>query len=145
MKQCLLLYKAHRHPPRPPPRRKAGGPSSPLSEGKNCRAGFRTQRAGVGSDGKREKIGACPSSFPPPDLSAIPTSAASAPPFFRESGTGTTRNAGEGSFLKESLREQAYAVTTGSQLPRELTLLALLSSRQHTDCVYPQQRGTHSL
>ncbi len=24
--------------------------------------------------------------------------------------------------------------------PRELTLLALLSSRQHTDCVYPQQR-----
>ncbi len=71
MKQCLLLYKAHRHPPRPPPRRKACVASSPLSVGEEPQGGLSNPE---------------------------------------------------------------------SRLPRELTLLALLSSRQHTDCVYPQQR-----
>ncbi len=53
------------------------------------------------------------------------------------------RNAGEGS---KNASESEHAVSyflfffTGSQLPWELTPLALLSSRQHTDCVYPQQR-----
>ncbi len=43
---------AHRRPPFPPPRKKTGRASSPFSEGKNRRAGFRSQRVGVGSEGK---------------------------------------------------------------------------------------------
>ncbi len=62
---------------------------------------------------------------------------------FSAKRAGTVKNAGEGSY-QERLRERARSVPfyfyTGSQLPRELTPLALLSSRQHTDCVYLQQR-----
>ncbi len=46
MKQCLLIYKAHRHPPRPPPRRKAGGASSPLSGGKEPQGGLPNPESG---------------------------------------------------------------------------------------------------
>ncbi len=49
---CMLLYKAHLCPPRPPRRRKTGGASSPLSGGRNRSEGIRTQRASAGSDGK---------------------------------------------------------------------------------------------
>ncbi len=80
MKQCLLITKLidvlHVH--------LLGGRQAErraLSPGgRNSRAGFRTPRAGVGSDGKRKKIRTHPSSFLPPDPSAIPTSAASALP-----------------------------------------------------------------
>ncbi len=50
--QTLRFAKAHRRPHRPPPRKKTGGALSPFSGGKNRRAGFRSQRAGAGSDGK---------------------------------------------------------------------------------------------
>ncbi len=50
--QSLRFVKAHRRPPCLPPRKKTGGASSPFSEGKNHGAGFRSQRAGAGSEGK---------------------------------------------------------------------------------------------
>ncbi len=48
----VRFVKIHRHPPCPPPQKKTGGASSPFSGGKKRGAGFRTQKAGAGSDGK---------------------------------------------------------------------------------------------
>ncbi len=48
----VRFVKIHRHSPCPPPRKKTGGASSPFSGGKNRGAGFRSQKAGAGSDGK---------------------------------------------------------------------------------------------
>ncbi len=145
MKQCLLITKLidvlHVH--------LLGGRQAErraLSPGgRNRRAGFRTPRAGVGSDGKRKKLRTHPSSFLPPDPSAIPTSAASAPPCFPRNWPAL-RGTQVKALYSKNASESEHTVSfffffyTGSQLPRELTPLALLSSRQHTDCVYPQQR-----
>ncbi len=49
--------KIHRHPPCPPPRKRTGGASSPFSGGKNRGAGFQSQKAGAGSDGKGRRSG----------------------------------------------------------------------------------------
>ncbi len=49
--------KIHRHPPCPHPRKRIGGASSPFSGGKNCGVGFRSQKAGTGSDGKGRRSG----------------------------------------------------------------------------------------
>ncbi len=50
--QTLHFVKAYRRPPCPPPRKKTGGASNSFSGGKNRGAGFRSQRAGIGSDWK---------------------------------------------------------------------------------------------
>ncbi len=51
------FVKIHRHPTCPPLWKKTGGASSPFSGGKNRGAGFRSQKAGAGSDGKEEDRG----------------------------------------------------------------------------------------
>ncbi len=76
----LVIYKAHWRPPCPPPRRKTGRVSSPFSGGKKPLDGLPNPESGRWIWWEREKIGARPSSFPPPDPSAIPSSAATAPP-----------------------------------------------------------------
>ncbi len=53
--QTLIFAKAYQRPPRPPPRKKTGGASSPFSGGRIAGAGFRSPRAGAGSDGKRRQ------------------------------------------------------------------------------------------
>ncbi len=50
--QTLHFVKAHRRPPCSPSQKKTGGSSSPFSGGKNCGVGFRSQRAGAGSEEK---------------------------------------------------------------------------------------------
>ncbi len=72
VQQCLLLYKTHRHPPRPPLRRKT-------LLGKETVSGLPNPVCVV-FWWEREKIGARPSSFPPPDPSANPTNSSVAPP-----------------------------------------------------------------
>ncbi len=124
--------------------------------GRNRRAGFRTPRAGVGSDGKRKKIRTHPSSFLPPDPSAIPTSAASAPPWFPRNGPAL-RGTQVKALYSKNASESEHAVSLfflfflhGQSAPSRAAL-ALLSSRQHTDCVSPAEKafrlhgGTHSL
>ncbi len=144
MKQCLLITKLidvlHVH--------LLGGRQAErwaLSPGgRNRRAGFRTPRAGDGSDGKRKKIRTHPSSFLPPDPSAIPTSAASAPPWFPRNGPAP-RGTQVKALYSKNASESEHAVSFfflflhGQSAPSRAAL-ALLSSRQHTDCVYPQQR-----
>ncbi len=49
-----LLYESSSTPPCPPPRRKTGGASPSLRGEETAVAGFRSQRAGAGSDGKEE-------------------------------------------------------------------------------------------
>ncbi len=142
----LADYKAHRRPPRPPPRRKAGGVSSPLSGGRNRKRASNPE-SGRGSDGKRKKIRTHPSSF----LHLIHLRFPRAQPALRLVFRETGRHREECRWRLFTQRTPPRASTqclffnflffyTGSQLPRELTPLALLSSRQHTDCVYPQQR-----
>ncbi len=53
--QTLSFAKAYQRPPRPPPRKKTGGASSPFSGGRIAGAGFWSPRAGAGSDGKRRQ------------------------------------------------------------------------------------------
>ncbi len=53
----VRFVKIHRHLPCPPPRKRTGGASSPFSGGKNRGAGFRSQKAGAGSDGKGRRSG----------------------------------------------------------------------------------------
>ncbi len=53
----INLVKTHRHPPCPPPRKRTGEASSHFSGGKNHEAGFRSQRAGAGTDGKGRGLG----------------------------------------------------------------------------------------
>ncbi len=148
----LAAYKAHRrlpHPGRQAERRA-------LSPGEEPQGGLPNPESGVGSDGKRKKIGTHPSSFPSPDPSAIPTSAVSAPPCFRENGTGTARNAGKGSLLKECLRERARSVffnffLHGQSAPlRADSACSALKQTTHRVCVSPAEKvclqgGTHSL
>ncbi len=85
----LADYKAHQRPPHPPPRRKAGRASSPLP-GEGTAGGLPNPESGVGSDWEKKKIRTHPSSCLP-DPSAIPTSAASAPPCSPRNGPAPWR------------------------------------------------------
>ncbi len=127
--QTLSFVEAHRRPPRP----EAGG-AGPFSRGRT---------AGWASDPRRwiwwerKKIGARPSSFPPSDPSAIPTSTVTAPPW-RKRGRHA-RNAGENTILKEFSGNEVYAVeattNASSRPPREPTLHASLPIRPRKLCV----------
>ncbi len=142
----LADYKAHRRPPRPPPRRKAGGASSPLSGGKEPQGGLPNPESGrwIWWEKKEDKDSPVfiPSTWSICDSHERSQRSA----LISAKRAGTARNAGEGSLLKERLRERARSVfffffffLHGQSAPSRAAL-ALLSSRQHTDCVYPQQR-----
>ncbi len=144
--QIMQLYKAYQRPSRPPPRRKTGGASCPLSGGKKPRGGLPITESGRWIWWERKKIGARPSSYPPPDPSAIPTSTATTPP--QRTRASTARNAGEGSLLKESpLRASIHSdkrSQSGQSTPSSAN--SACSKADHTlDCVYPQQWRTHIL
>ncbi len=152
----LADYKAHRRPPRPPPRRKAGGASSPLSPGGRNRSRASDPESGVGSDGKRKKIRTHPSSFLPPDPSVIPTSAASAPPWFPRNGPAP-RGTQVKALYSKNASESEHAVfffffLHGQSAPsRAASACSALKQTTHRLCVSPAekafrlQEGTHSL
>ncbi len=100
--QTIQLYKAYQRPSRPPPRRKTSRASSPLSGGKKPQGGLPIPESG-------------PSSYPPPDPSAIPMNAATAL-----------------LWRTHLIKESPPRVSIRSDKRN-------LSSRPHTNCVYPQQ------
>ncbi len=119
--------------PHPPPRRKIGEVPSPLPEGKKPQNGLPIPESVQWIWQVRKKIWTRLSLFPPPDPTANPKNSASA---------STSRNAGEGSLLEESLSgtkcTQWSPLTMRTVGPLESRLVhALLPSRRHTDCVYP--------
>ncbi len=83
--QTISFAKVHRHPPCPPPRRKTGRASSPFSGGKKPWGGLPIPESGSWNWWERKEIEARPSSFPPSDPSATPTSTATAPPWHNRS------------------------------------------------------------
>ncbi len=127
----------------PPPQRKTSGASSPLSGWKKPWGRLPNPESGRWIWWEREKIGDRPSSFPPPDPTAIPTSAATAPHRRNREGHRNEHRWRLTQLEKASddmHTQWKNAPQAGSQLHQELTLRALLSIRQHADCVYPQKR-----
>ncbi len=112
MKQCLLLYKAHRRPPRPPPQRKAGGASSPLSVGEEPQGRLPNPESGRWIWWEKEDDRGSPV-FVPSNWSIC------------YSHERSHRSAFFSFFQRKRDRHHEEQC---------------LSSRQHTDCVYPQQR-----
>ncbi len=110
MKQCLLIT-THRCPPRPPPRRKAGGASSPLSGGKEPQGGLPNPESGrwIWWEKKEDKDSPVfiPSTWSICDSHERSQRSA----LISAKRAGTARNAGEGSLLKERLRERARSVS----------------------------------
>ncbi len=123
----VRFVKIHRHPTCPPLWKKTGRASSPFSGGKNRGAGFRSQKAGAGSDGKEEDRGS-------PVL---------IPSILRVSGAGAARTLMKTPSSKRvppPPGSEAYAVEAThnavSRPPREPTLHASLPVRSsHKLCV----------
>ncbi len=86
------VLKIHRHPPCLPPRKKTDGASTIFSGGKNRGAGFRSQKAGAGSDGKGRRFLIFPSN---------PSASTTTAPPQRQRGR-CCEDAGENSLLKGS-------------------------------------------
>ncbi len=133
--QTMQLYKAYRRLSRPPPRRKTGGASSPFSGGKKPRDGLPITERGHWIWWERKKLGTHPSSYPPPDPYAIPTSAATAPPWqmrgqHHEKHWWRLSPQRE---LSESKHTQWQTLTERAVSSLE-SWLCVLSSRPHTAC-----------
>ncbi len=123
--------KIHRHPHCPHPRKRIGGASSPFSGGKNCGVGFRSQKAGTGSDGKGRRSGIA-------RLNSLHLIHLRAQPLLRLSGSvaGAARTLVKSPSSKRVSPppgSEAHAVdathNAGSRLPREPTLHASLPVR----------------
>ncbi len=152
----LADYKAHRRPPRPPPRRKAGRASSPLSGGKEPQGGLPNPESGRWIWWEKKKIRTHPSSCLPPDPSAIPTSAASAPPCSPRNGPAP-RGMQVKALYSKNAYESEHAVSFffflhGQSAPsRADSACSALKQTTHRLCVSPAEKafrlqgGTHSL
>ncbi len=131
----LADYKAHRRPPRPP---QAGGASSPLSGGKEPQGGLPNPESGRWIWWEKKEDRDSPV-FVPYTWSICDSHERSQ----RKNGPAPRGTQVKAQRTPPRASTQClffFFFYTGSQLPWELTPLALLSSRQHTDCVYPQQR-----
>ncbi len=151
----LADYKAHRRPPHPPPRRKAGRASSPLSGGKEPQGGLPNPESGRWIWWEKKKIRTHPSSCLPPDPSAIPTRAASAPPCSPRNGPAPWRMQVKALTQRTPPRASTqcpFLFLHGQSAPsRAETACSALKQTTHRLCVSPAEKafrlqgGTHSL
>ncbi len=142
----LADYKAHRRPPRPPPRRKAGGALSPLSGGKEPQGGLPNPESGrwIWWEKKEDKDSPVfiPSTWSICDSHERSQRSA----LISAKRAGTARNAGEGSLLKERLRERArsvffFFVFTRAVSSLESCACSALKQTTHRLCVSPAEKA----